>query len=114
MQLRIFVALMLLSSLCAKNNTKTPKKLIFADGIKAVFRGSEGTDLVMFSELNRAKLDGTPASLDDILTDFALAQEAKKYRLWPTPEEIDKQWRMLAESNRKTPKEFEELFVTIG
>ena len=71
---------------------KPPKKgLVFLDGIKAVFRGSEGTDLIMFSELHRPKLDGSAVTFEDILKDLALAQEAKKYRLWPSPEEIDKQ-----------------------
>ena len=94
---------------------KLPKKdLIFVDGIKAVFRGSEGTDLVFESQLQRPKLDGTRPTLEATITDLALAQEAKKYRVWPTPEEIDKQWRMLAESNKKTLKEFEDLLIAAG
>lgn len=104
----------MLASVLPAGIARNPKKLIFADGIKAVFRASEGTQLVMFSELERPNLDGSPAHLETTLSNLALENEAKKYRLVPTPEEIDKQWRMLAESNKKTPKEFEDLFITIG
>ena len=94
---------------------KSPKKnLVFLDGVKAVFRGSEGTDLVMASEIERPKLDGTPTNLQEIISDLAIAQEAKKYRLWPSPEDVEKQLRMLGEANRKTPKEFEDLLINIG
>ncbi len=91
-----------------------PKKMVFVDGIKAVFRGSEGTDLILASELERPKLDGSKLSLEDAINDVAFGQEARKYRLWPSPEEVDKQLRMLGEQNHKTPKEFEDLMVTLG
>ena len=98
-----------------QNSIKPEKKdLIFLDGIRAVFRGSEGTDLILSSELQRPKLDGSPATLQEMLIDLALAQEAKKYRLWPSPEDVDKQLRMLSEANKKTPKEFDDLLLTIG
>ena len=90
------------------------QQLIFLDGVKAVFRGSHGTDLVMASELERPKLDGSPTNLQEILNELALAQEAKKYRLWPSPEEVEKQLRMVAQSNKKTPKELDELFIATG
>jgi hypothetical protein len=91
------------------------KKLVFLDGIDVVFRGSDNsTDLIIHSEVERAKLDGSPNSLKDMVNDLALAQEAKKYRLWPSPEEVDKQLRMISDSNNKTPKEFDDLLITIG
>lgn len=90
------------------------KKPIFLDGIKAVFRGSDGTDLVLASELQRPKLDGSPANLDDILQTLALAQEAKKYRMFPLPEEVEKQYEMIAQSNRKTVKELDEMVSAAG
>ena len=68
----------------------------------------------MATELERPKLDGSPNTLPEMLTDLALAQEAKKYRLWPSPEDVDKQLRMLSEANKKTPKEFDDLLLTIG
>lgn len=93
---------------------KPAKKMIFVDGIKAVFRGPEGTDLIMASELERPRLDGSKLTLEDAINDAAYGQEARKYKLWPSPEDVDKQLRMLAESNHKTPKEFEDLMLTLG
>lgn len=93
---------------------QTRKPLIFIDGIKAVVRGSEGTDLIMSSELQRLKLDGTPNNLEEMVTNHALFNEAKKYRLLPTPEEIDKQWMMMAQMNHKTPKELDDMVMTAG
>lgn len=90
------------------------KKPIFLDGIKAVFRGADGTDLVLASELQRPKLDGSPASLDDTLQTLALAQEAKRYRMFPLPEEVEKQYEMIAQSNKKTVKELDEMVSAAG
>ena len=98
-------------------DTKNPpqkKPLVFIDGIKAVVRGSEGTDLIMPSELQRLKLDGTSNNLEEMVTNYALFNEAKKYRLLPTTEEIDKQWMMMAQMNRKTPKELDDMVITAG
>lgn len=119
----VFILILHSSLLLAKPTDKvtpakavfTPKKeLIFLDGVRAVFRGSEGTDLILASELERPKLDGSPIALPEMLTDLALAQEAKKYRLWPSPEDVDKQIRMISDANKKTPKEFDDLLLTIG
>lgn len=97
----------------AKPNS-TKKDLIFLDGIRVVFRGSEGADLILTSEEDRLELDGSKIPLQKKVENLALSQEAKKYRLWPSPEEVDKQRRMLCESNKKTPKEFDDLLLTIG
>lgn len=91
-----------------------PKPLIFIDGIKAVVRGSEGTNLIMSSELSRLKLDGTPNDLEEMITNYALFNEAKKYRLLPSVEDIDKQWNLMAQANRKTPKELDDMVVIAG
>lgn len=93
---------------------KPQKKMVFVDGIKAVFRGSEGTDLIMASELERPRLDGSKLTLEDAINDAAYGQEVRKYKLWPSPEDVDKQLRMLGQANHKTPKEFEELMITLG
>lgn len=90
------------------------KKMVFVDGIRAVFRGSEGTDLILASELERPKLDGSKQTLEEAINDAAYGQEARKYKLWPSPEDVDKQLRMIAESNHKTPQEFEDLMITLG
>ncbi len=115
--IRLFKWALLVTSLGITANVKTEKQkkpLIFIDGIKAVVRGSEGTDLVMSSELQRLKLDGSPNTLEDTVTNLAMFNEAKKYHLLPTPEEIDKQWMMMAQSNHKTPKELDDMVIVAG
>ncbi len=114
--LRILIGTLFLIVPLIEADTKVaPKKpLVFVDGIKAVIRGSEGTDLIMASELQRFKLDGTPNDLEEMITNYALFNEAKKYRLMPTTEEIDKQWMMMAQSNRKTPKELDTMVMSAG
>lgn len=114
--MRVYICLLFLMASTLDANTKiaAKKPLIFIDGIKAVVRGSEGTDLIMASELQRLKLDGTPNNLEEMVTNYALFNEAKKYRLMPTPEEIDKQWMMMAQSNRKTPKELDTMVMAAG
>lgn len=89
-------------------------KRVFVDGIQAVFRGSEGVDLVLASEVNRPRLDGSVASLQDSLTNLAFAQEARRYKIFPTPEEIEKQYEMIANSNKKTVKELDAMVMQAG
>lgn len=98
----------------AKAVYQPKKNMVFVDGIKAVFRGSEGTDLIMASELERPRLDGSKLTLEEAINDAAYGQEARKYKLWPSPEDVDKQLRMIGQANHKTPKEFEELMITLG
>lgn len=117
-QPRIILATVLsLAALNAKAEHAQPaakKKLIYLDGIEATVRGSEGTYLILSSELQRFKLDGTPNTLEEMITNHALFNEAKKYRLLSTPEDIDKQWRMMAEANKKTPKELDDMVILAG
>lgn len=92
---------------------KKPKK-VFVDGINAVFRGSEGVDLVLASEVNRPRLDGSMATLQDSLTNLAFAQEARRYKIFPTPEEVEKQYEMIAHNNHKTIKELDAMVMQAG
>ena len=60
---------------------------------------------MLSSELKRPKLDGTPNNLQDTLTNLAFTQEARRYHIFPTPEETEKQYEMIAHNNNKTTKE---------
>lgn len=90
------------------------KKRIFVDGVKAVFRGSEGVDVVLASEANRPKLDGSPNNLQDTLTNLAFAQEARRYKIFPTPEEAKNQFSAIATNNNKTEEQFKQLIRQAG
>lgn len=93
--------------------TSKPKR-VRVDGIKAVFRGSKGADLILESELNRPKLDGTRNTLDSALTNLAFAQKADEYHITPSPEETEKQYEMIARNNNKTKKELDEMVIQAG
>ena len=97
-----------------KQPSKQKKDLIHLDGIESTVRGSEGTYLILSSELQRFKLDGSPNTIEEMVNNHALFNEAKKYRLLSTPEDIDKQWRMMAEANKKTPKELDDMVIMAG
>lgn len=94
--------------------TKLPQKLIFIDGIQAVVRASEGTSLVMASELTRPRLDGSPNTLSTAVTNLVLENEAKRYRILPSPEENEKSYGMIAQSNGKTIKQLDEMVILAG
>lgn len=98
----------------AKHIPTKKSKRIFVDGINAVFRGSEGVDLVLASEVNRPRLDGSVAGLQDSLTNLAFAQEARRYKIFPTPEEVEKQYEMIANNNNKTVKELDAMVMQAG
>jgi hypothetical protein len=104
----------LFTPLASQTPIKLPKDLIFLDGIQVVFRGSEEIDLLLNSELKRPRLDGTLLSIQEHVNNFALAQEAKKYRLWPLPEDIEKQYGMIAQNNNKTVKQLDDMVMMAG
>lgn len=117
MNIRFFLCALALFthiSLLATTKNEMQKKLIPIDGINAIVLGSEEKYLIMNSELDRLKLDGTPNNLEGMITNYALFNEAKKYRLLPTPDEIDKQWTMMAQANHKTPKELDTMVIAAG
>lgn len=90
------------------------KKRIRVDGVKAVVRGSSGTDLILESELRRPKLDGTSNTLDGSITNALFKQKADEYHITPSPEENQKQYEMIAQNNKKTVKELDEMVMQAG
>lgn len=90
------------------------KKKIRVDGVKAVVRGSSGTDLILESELRRPKLDGSPNTLDSSITNALIKQEADRLHITQTPEENQKQYEMIAQNNKKTVKELDEMVIQAG
>lgn len=98
-----------------KINKPVPKnKRMRVDGIKAVVRGSSGADLILESELRRPKLDGTPNTLDSSITNSLIKQEADRLHITQTPEENQKQYEMIAQNNKKTVKELDEMVMQAG
>ncbi len=105
----LLLFLLMLPNMCVSTG-----KRVFADGIKAVFRGSEGVDLILSSELKRPRLDGSPNNLQESLTNLAFTQEAKRYKIFPTPDETEKQYEMIAQNNSKTVKELDVMVIAAG
>ena len=52
--------------------------------------------------------------MQDTLTNLAFSQEARRYHINPTPEEIEKQYEMIAHNNNKTVKELDEMVKQAG
>ena len=117
MRISAYSALLLLSyaSFFVVSPLLAPKKnLIFVDGIRAVVHGVDKTDLVKASELNLLNLDGSPASLDQLVTNIVYGQEARRFHLWPSAEELNKQLDAIAKMNKKSSKEIDDLFIITG
>ena len=100
-----------------KETQLAPKpKRIRVDGIKAVVRASaKGADLILESELNRPKLDGTRNTLDGAITNSLMRQKAEHdYNMAAAPEETEKQYEMIASNNGKTKKQLDEMVMQAG
>lgn len=91
-----------------------PENWVFIDGIQAVVVASQGSTPIFSSQLTRARLDGNPNTLKDTINTILLENEAKKYRLLPSPEEVEKQYAMIAQSSNKTVKELDEMVIMAG
>jgi peptidyl-prolyl cis-trans isomerase SurA len=89
-------------------------ELYLLDTIQAAIFGEEGTEIITKSELERPGIDGVYRSLQDLIMERLLYQEAKKYKMLPTQEAVEKHLRAVQQEHNLTLDDLYEIFRVAG
>jgi hypothetical protein len=88
--------------------------LFLIDSIKAVLYSEEGSDIITFSEINRPSLDGAFRSLNDLIMERLMYLDAKRFKILPDEETIDKHLKAVQREHNMTLDQLKEVFKAAG
>jgi len=88
--------------------------LCVLDSIIAVVYCEDDTFIITKSDLDRPGIDGVFRSLDDRIMEALLYSEAKKYKMLPTKEAVDKHLQAVQQENNITRDELYDIFRKAG
>ncbi len=100
-----------------KNNVKVEEAgadLYLLDKLEAVAHTQEGTEIVTLSDTRRPNLGGGIRSRDEILFEKIVFLDAKKYKIMPGEEEIDKYLAVVQRENNLTLEDLKGIFSQAG
>lgn len=84
------------------------------DTIKAVLFGDERTDIITLSDVQRPSLDGHQRSLEDLVLERAMYQDAARYKMLPTEDAVIKRLQAVQRDNKLSKDDLERIFRTSG
>jgi len=88
--------------------------LEIVDQIKTVIFGPEETDIITQSSINRPGIDGSVRSEEDIILERLMVQDAKKYKMMPDDDAIDKHLKAVQRENNLTMEQMHQIFEQAG
>ncbi len=94
--------------------TDSISSLYLIDTITAVVFGAEDTSIITKSDINRPALDGAIRSLDDIIFEKLVFQDAKKYKMLPDEDAIDKHLKAVQRENNLSFDQLKDIFKSAG
>lgn len=84
------------------------------DTIVAIVFGLDDTSIITKSDIERLGLDGAQRSLDDIILETLIYQDAKKYKLLPDEDMVDKHLKAVQQANNLSFEGLKEIFKSAG
>jgi len=87
---------------------------IVLDRIEAVVFGQEGSILITKTDVDRRGLEGNYRTLDDIILEQLLFQEAEKYRIVPSEDKIDSYLETVQRESGLSREELKMMFADAG
>lgn len=97
-----------------KHEMPEPPELYLLDTIQAVIYFEDDTFVITKSDLDRPGIDGVYRSLDDRIMEALLYAEAKKYKMLPTKEAVEKHLQAVQQEHNLTKEELYNIFRTAG
>ncbi len=97
-----------------KDQTQVIPDLYMIDTIKVIIYSDEGTDIITKSDVDRPSLDGTFRSLDDIVLERLMYLDAKRFKILPDEESIDKHLKAVQRENNLTLDQLKQIFKSAG
>jgi len=98
-------------------NTKLANEaddLYLLDTIEASIYGEEETDIITKSDLDRPGIDGAFRSLNDRVIESLLYGEAKKFKMLPTTEAVEKHLQAVQQEHHLSQDELYDIFRAAG
>lgn len=89
-------------------------KLYVVDSIEAVVFGDENTRVITKSDIARPGIDGSQRSRDDLVLEQLMYDDAKKYKIVPDEEGIDKHLKTVQRENNLTQEQMQQIFESAG
>jgi parvulin-like peptidyl-prolyl isomerase len=90
------------------------KDIYLIDTIKVVIYSEEGTDIITQSEMDRPGIDGAFKSLDDLVFERLMYMDAKRFKMLPDEESVDKHLQVVQKENNLTPEQLKNIFKSAG
>jgi len=84
------------------------------DTIKVITFGEERTDIITHSDLMRPSLDGSYRSLDDLILECLIYQDAARYKMLPTEESIQRHLMAVQREHNLSMAELQDIFRSSG
>jgi len=86
----------------------------YVDSIQVTVYGSEGTDIITASDVRRPGLDGSSRTLDDLVYEKLMYQDALKYHMLPDTDAIDKHLKSVQREHNLTLDQLKGIFKSAG
>jgi parvulin-like peptidyl-prolyl isomerase len=88
--------------------------LVPIDTIKVVLYGTERTDLVTLSDVDRPSIAGNKQTLDDLVTSKLMVQDAVHYKMEPNDEAVDNNLKAVQRENNLSLDDLKSIFNAAG
>jgi parvulin-like peptidyl-prolyl isomerase len=93
-----------------QKSTLATQQLTDQDSIRAVIFTLDGNEIITQSEVLRPSLQGEQRSLDDILFETLVCLDAKKHKIEPDEDAVDRYLAKIMEENKINLTQMEEIF----
>lgn len=84
------------------------------DKIEAVVFGDDDTKVITQSDIERPGIDGSLRSRDDLVLEQLMYDDAKRYKIVPDQEKIDKHLQTVQREHNLTHEQMEQIFDAAG
>lgn len=91
-----------------------PPSAFTVDEIKSVIYGQEITSLITQSDLDRPSINGDFRTLEDLIFEDLLVQDALKFKILPDEEEIDRHLKQVQRDNNMNEEQIRQVFSNAG
>lgn len=97
-----------------KQVIEEPEQLYLIDTIKAVVYGPEDTAIITLSDTKRPSFDGTTKTLDDLILETRIYQDAARYQMLPKEDAVDSHLQAVQRENNLSLDDLKEIFKNAG
>lgn len=101
-------------TLSAQDAKIVPDSAFLIDTIQAVVFGSDGTQVIPYSDVVRPSLSGAPRTLDDIIFERLVYLDAQKFKILADDDAVDKYLAMVQKENNLSLDDIKKIFAQSG